>query len=86
MARRSKGGPGLENHSLILASAESLGRMIGALQRQLDAVAAQPAAVNGTRKKKRPVTAQKQTDRRSTTAKTARTTKTARKTKNKRKG
>jgi hypothetical protein len=36
MAKRTQGSDG---QSLILRSAESLGRMIGALQRQLDALA-----------------------------------------------
>jgi hypothetical protein len=35
MAKRNKAARGTEHHSLILASAESLGRMIGVLQRQL---------------------------------------------------
>ena len=35
MAKRNNAAPGPANRSLILASAESLGRMIGVLQRQL---------------------------------------------------
>ena len=59
MARRNKAAPGTGNRSLILASAESLGRMIGALQRQLGVPrgVSDPApkkANGGTRKKKRP--------------------------------
>ena len=64
MARRNNGGssaaprqPGIQpqstggDNSLILRTAESLGRMIGALQRQLETVAdqAKPAAGTSTR-------------------------------------
>ncbi len=52
MAKRNKVGPGTRGEqSLILRSAETLGRMIGALHRQLDAVARQtagPAPVSST--------------------------------------
>ena len=59
MAKRNKAAPGTANRSLILESAESLGRMIGALQRQLGvaqgASEPTPKKVNGAgRKKKRP--------------------------------
>jgi hypothetical protein len=59
MAKRTTAAPGTGNRSLILESAESLGRMIGALQRQLGVRPGNsgptPKKVNsGTRKKKRP--------------------------------
>ena len=47
MAKRNEGKPSTSNRSLILASAESLGRMIGALQRQLGVAAG--ASSNGNR-------------------------------------
>lgn len=59
MAKRNKGERSTENSSLILASAESLGRMIGALQRQLDS--ARTASAATVRKKKRPAKKRKPT-------------------------
>ena len=58
MAKRNKRGPvrgprtqgvqgSLIDQSVIVRSAESLGRVIGALQRQLDAFAGQTKSVNG---------------------------------------
>jgi hypothetical protein len=63
MARQYKGDPepqlrtqgvarSSDDQSLILRSAESLGRVIGALQRQLDAVASRTPSVNGLKRKK----------------------------------
>jgi hypothetical protein len=60
MAKRKNSKPASE-HSLILKSAESLGRMIGALQRQLEA--ARKASPPAARKKKRPAKKRKPTAR-----------------------
>jgi hypothetical protein len=75
MPKQSKGGvkripshvapvtPKPNGHSLIVRSAESLGRMIGALQRQLEEVAARAGARASTTTpaKKRPLSPRKTT-------------------------
>ena len=73
MAKPNKGGmkriPGREapvtpkpnGESLIVRSAESLGRMIGALQRELEEVAARARAGNATPVKKRAPASRKTT-------------------------
>jgi septal ring factor EnvC (AmiA/AmiB activator) len=80
--RRS--GPG-DGNSLILRSAESLGRMIGALQRQLDALASQTTKLTAV--KKRPAAARKTTKTAKTaTGQTTKTRQTAKRAKTKRQG
>ncbi len=74
MAKRNKAARGTEHHSLILASAESLGRMIGALQRQLGVAKGSIGA------------SEKTTGNGRTTKRPARMPKTTGKTKTKRRG
>jgi hypothetical protein len=74
MAKQNNGARGPANRSLILASAESLGRMIGALQRQLGVAKGSSGA------------SEKTTGNGRTTKRPARMPKTTGKTKTKRRG